>query len=137
MKFNQVSQATSHRMKQVRQKNTAPELILRRLLHAEGYRYILHDKRLPGHPDMVFPRRKKVIFVHGCFWHGHICARAKLPKTNVEFWSEKIEKNKARDKSVVAQLRRHGWGVAIVWECSLGHSSIHTTLSRLRTFLKS
>ena len=107
-------------MGRVGSKNTTPELAVRRLVFSMGYRYRLHDIRLPGKPDLVFSGRRKVIFVNGCFWHGHKrCRYARLPKTNVDFWREKIERNRARDRKNKAQLTRLGWGVLVVWQCEL------------------
>ena len=91
---------------------------VRRLLHGLGYRYRLHDKKLPGKPDLVFPRRRRVILVHGCFWHGHPgCRESKMPSTNREYWVAKLEKNYARDRVHLRDLRRLGWKVLVVWEC--------------------
>ena len=102
----------------VRQKNTKPELIVRSLLHRMGYRFRLHRKDLPGKPDIVLPRYKKIIFVHGCFWHGHTgCPRSTRPKTNSEYWERKIDKNINRDKQHVKTLREMGWSILIIWEC--------------------
>jgi|GEM_PF-134723 DNA mismatch endonuclease (patch repair protein) len=100
-------------------RNTAPEMHIRTMLHRIGYRYRLHYKNLPGTPDLVFPGRKCVIFVHGCFWHGHTCRRAALPATNVSFWSEKIGKNRQRDERTVCVLQAEGWRVLIVWQCEM------------------
>jgi DNA mismatch endonuclease (patch repair protein) len=99
--------------------NTRPELTLRRALHAAGWRYRLHDRALPGRPDLVFPGRKAVVFVNGCFWHGHACHLFKWPQTREEFWRAKIGANVARDRRVRVQLREAGWRVAEVWECTL------------------
>lgn len=106
-------------MSRIRGRNTKPEMIIRRGLHARGLRYRLHDRTLAGRPDLVFPKFKAVIFVHGCFWHGHNCPLFKLPMTRTEFWDTKISSNRARDNRAVATLLEHGWRVAIVWECSL------------------
>lgn len=112
-------QKRSEVMARVRGKDTKPELLVRRHLHAAGLRYVLHDKRMPGTPDLVFPSRM-VIFVHGCFWHGHEgCRRAKIPATRADFWHAKIEGNKARDKRLVAELEALGWSVRTVWQCSI------------------
>lgn len=109
-------------MKRVRQKNTKPELILRRLLWSFGYRYRLHDGRLPGSPDMVFPGRRKVVFVHGCFWHSHPgCKLATVPKTRPEFWIRKLAANVERDHRKEALLRAQRWEVLVVWQCELKH----------------
>lgn len=107
-------------MRAVKSKNTKPELALRKALHALGYRYRLNVKALPGKPDLVFPRYKTVIFMHGCFWHGHQCKRGnRTPKTNRAYWSDKIARNKARDKKNAAALTALGWRVITVWECEL------------------
>lgn len=105
-------------MSGIQGKNTKPELLVRRGLHARGFRYSLHTKKLPGKPDLVMPKWKVAIFVHGCFWHRHQCALSKLPSTNTEFWYSKLETNSKRDGLVESQLRLAGWRVAIVWECS-------------------
>lgn len=105
-------------MSHVRTKNTQPELVVRSLLHAMGYRFRLHRKDLPGSPDIVLPKHRAVIFVHGCFWHGHPgCSRAKRPSTNTAFWNEKIDRNIARDAEAEAKLREAGWRVLVVWQC--------------------
>ena len=116
-----VSRTTRSRMMAaVRQKDTAPEMLVRRLVHGMGYRYRLHVKGLPGKPDLVFHARSKVVFVNGCFWHGHDCAKGGLPKSNVRFWRGKIEKNRERDAKAVSELERRGWEVRVVWQCELG-----------------
>jgi DNA mismatch endonuclease (patch repair protein) len=121
-------------MARVRGKNTRPELIVRKLVFAAGYRYRLHVRTLPGSPDMVFPGRKKVIFVHGCFWHRHDnCNLARMPKSRVEFWSDKLNGNKARDARTYDALRQAGWQVHVVWECELG--DLTTLEEDLRAFL--
>lgn len=104
-------------MSGIQGKNTRPEMILRRALHRAGFRYRLHDKRLPGKPDIVLPKYKTVIFVHGCFWHHHDCKYFKWPKTRPDFWQEKIEGNVERDKKVVRELEAEDWNVVIIWEC--------------------
>lgn len=106
-------------MSRIRGKDTKPEMILRRGLHAMGFRYRLHRKGLPGKPDLVFPRYRAVIFVHGCFWHGHDCPMFKLPATRTEFWREKIVANQERDRAAIEALQAAGWRVLIVWECAL------------------
>src|SRR5262249_50067746 len=103
----------------IRGANTKPELLLRRALHCQGFRYRLHSRDLPGRPDLVFPRYHAVIFVHGCFWHGHECPMCKVPATRPEFWATKIDANRARDRSAVKRLREGGWRVLMVWECAL------------------
>lgn len=105
-------------MKRVRRKDTAPELAVRRRLHARGLRFRLHDRSLPGTPDLVFKRRATVVFVHGCFWHGHECRHGAVrPKTNAAFWARKIADNRARDRRKSGVLRALGWHVEVVWEC--------------------
>ncbi len=106
-------------MSSVGRKDTAPEMELRRSLHKIGLRYRLHDKRLAGSPDIVFPRFEAVVFVHGCFWHRHGCKATTTPATNVAFWREKFDANVARDRRDIAILRHAGWRVAVVWQCSL------------------
>lgn len=105
-------------MSGIQGKNTKPEIIVRRGMHARGFRYSLHTQKLPGKPDLVMPKWKVAIFVHGCFWHRHKCSLSKLPSTNTEFWYSKLETNTQRDELVASQLRLAGWRVAIVWECS-------------------
>ena len=107
-------------MRSVGQRNTKPEMVVRRRLHALGYRFRLHRKDLPGTPDIVLPSRKMVIFVHGCFWHRHKgCGKASTPKTRVDFWSEKFERNVSRDERKESELRAAGWRVVTVWECQV------------------
>ena len=107
-------------MAAVRGKDTAPELRVRRLLWRTGYRYRLHAETLPGKPDLALPGRRAAVFVHGCFWHGHDCARgARAPKANAAYWSGKIARNRSRDERVAAELRDMGWRPVIVWECEL------------------
>lgn len=105
-------------MAAVKGKDTKPEMIVRRAAHALGYRYRLHRKDLPGKPDLVFPGRRKAVFVHGCFWHGHDCARGRRkPKQNADYWAAKIARNVARDRASQAALADAGWAVLTVWEC--------------------
>lgn len=106
-------------MSGVRGKDTRPELIVRRGLHAMGFRYRLHDRKLPGRPDLVFPGLKAVILVHGCFWHGHGCHLFKWPASRIEFWREKISGNRERDAGNLVRLRDAGWRVLVIWECAL------------------
>jgi DNA mismatch endonuclease (patch repair protein) len=118
----------SERMSRIRGKDSRPELALRRVLHRLGLRYRLHAKDMPGKPDIVFPRHKTVVFVHGCFWHRHIgCKIATTPKSNTPFWLEKFEKNVARDSRATATLRAKGWRVFVVWECDLTPSKAQLT----------
>ena len=113
-------EARRHTMQAVKSKDTGPEMSVRRLLHAQGYRYRLHRKDLPGCPDLVFSSRKKVIFVHGCFWHGHHCVRGnRVPVHNREYWVEKIGRNKIRDQKAARLLRQLGWKRMVIWECDL------------------
>ena len=113
-----VQDSVSLRMKRVKQRDTAPELIVRKILFAAGYRYRVHRRDLPGSPDIVFPGRRKVIFVNGCFWHGHEnCSRASLPKTRFQYWNDRILKNRERDARSIASLEKLGWAVDTVWEC--------------------
>ncbi|GAN87812.1 MULTISPECIES: very short patch repair endonuclease [Acetobacteraceae] len=115
-----VDPVRSRTMRAVKSKNTSPELVVRKLIHAMGYRFRLHRKDLPGTPDLVFPGRKMALFVNGCFWHGHDCQRgARIPKNNVEYWTKKIERNRARDKETLISLQKLGWRVHVVWECEL------------------
>lgn len=112
----------SERMARVRSRDTRPEQAVRKLLFAMGYRYRLHVKQLPGNPDIVFPARRKIVFVHGCFWHRHKnCHLARMPKSRRTFWRDKLEGNRLRDGRVAAALRRAGWSVATVWECQLAN----------------
>ena len=112
-------EARSALMARIRGKDTRPELAVRSMLHAMGFRFRLHRRDLPGTPDIVLPGRRKAIFVHGCFWHGHRCGCARLPKTRLDYWGPKIAANRARDGRKAAALRREGWSVAAVWECQL------------------
>lgn len=112
----------SERMSRVRASDTKPEMRVRRLVHGLGYRYRLHRKNLPGKPDLVFPGRKKVIFVHGCFWHRHPdpnCPLARLPKSRLDFWLPKLEGNRERDERNAAKLKELGWQLLVIWECQL------------------
>jgi DNA mismatch endonuclease, patch repair protein len=109
----------SWNMSRVKGRDTTPELLVRRLLCSQGYRYRLHRSDLPGNPDIVFPSRRKVIFVHGCFWHGHSCPRGRAPSSNREFWVRKIAKNKARDRKNLRALRKLQWEELTLWECEL------------------
>lgn len=118
-----VDAATRSRMMAgIQGKNTRPELFLRKALHAMGFRYRLGGKGLPGKPDIVFPRRRVVIFVHGCFWHMHECKYFKWPATNPQFWHEKLDGNVQRDRRVAVELQSRGWTVLTVWECELKES---------------
>ena len=107
-------------MAAIKGKDTRPEMIVRRYLHSLGLRYSLHSSKLPGHPDIVLRRLKTVVFVHGCFWHGHEgCRYFKMPKSRTEYWEKKIARNRERDAMVKAELREMGWNVKTVWECDI------------------
>jgi DNA mismatch endonuclease, patch repair protein len=121
-------------MRSVKSINTGPEIIVRRLLHRLGYRYRLHRRDLPGRPDIVFFSRRKIIFVHGCFWHSHNCPQGiRTPKTNTDYWRRKIHRNQERDASNVGKLEANSWEVLVIWECELKNLS-HVT-ERLMAFL--
>src|SRR5436190_3050879 len=110
----------SYNMSRIRAKDTKPEMLVRKFLHANGFRYKLHDKKLPGKPDIVLPKYKTVIFVHGCFWHGHKdCKYFVVPKTRTEWWLTKIDRNKLNDAKSKRVLKKKGWKVLELWECDL------------------
>lgn len=126
----------SERMSRVRGKDTRPEMVVRRLVHGMGYRYRLHRRDLPGRPDLSFGKRGKAIFVHGCFWHRHAdpgCKLARLPKSRLEFWLPKLERNKERDESNIRLLEEKGWKVLVIWECEIANSSF--LAGRIQAFL--
>jgi len=123
----------SAQMAKVRSKNTKPEMTVRKLIYSLGYRYRLHRKELPGKPDIVFVSRKKVIFVNGCFWHGHHCSLGRIPKSRVDFWVNKINGNNKRDKTNIRKLKRLGWKVLVLWECQL--KSNEKMILKIRKFL--
>ena len=132
---SEVDPLRSALMSRVRQKDTTPEIIVRKLLHALGYRFRLHRNDLPGRPDIVLPPRKSVVFVHGCFWHHHPnCRKATIPKTRTDFWIEKFEKNKERDRRKISELKKLGWRVLVIWECET--TQPRKTEKRLSTFLE-
>ena len=121
-------------MRAIRSKDTKPEMRVRRLVHGMGYRYRLHGSHLPGNPDLVFGPRRKVIFVHGCFWHGHHCKRGdRLPKSNRTYWTNKIQESKRRDSRNLESLHHAGWRALIVWECQLKHAD--QLAARVRSYL--
>lgn len=120
-------------MQSVKQKDTGPEQVVRRALFAAGYRYRLHRRDLPGSPDIVFPSRRKAIFVHGCFWHGHGCAKGRASKSRVEYWGPKLEANRARDERNVRDLMAMGWDVLVVWQCEL--ADIQTAVLKITAFV--
>ena len=124
-------------MASVKSRDTAPEMRVRRLVHRLGFRFRLHRHDLPGTPDLVFPRLGRVIFVHGCFWHLHSCRKGRTaPQTRAAFWRAKREGNAARDKAVIASLRRSGWRVLVVWECQTHVIANGQLQSRLLKFLR-
>ena len=117
----------SENMRRIRSKGMEPELLVRKLVHRLGYRYRLHGKGLPGKPDLIFPSRRKVIFVHGCFWHQHSrksCRITRVPKSNLGYWLPKLERNKRRDAQNRRKLRRLGWDYLVVWECQAGQEAM-------------
>lgn len=118
-------------MRRVGQKNTKPEMVVRKFLHGNGYRFRLHRKDLPGHPDIVLPKHRAAIFVHGCFWHGHSCRRGKRPATNTEFWDKKLLGNLERDKANYKKLSALGWRVVVIWECEIKNLAEHPLLKIL------
>lgn len=109
----------SRMMSGIRGKNTKPELQIRKQLHSRGFRYVIHDERLPGKPDLVFPKYRAVMMINGCFWHGHDCHLFKWPSTRREFWQNKIMGNKKRDEESLSHLEGLGWRVLTIWECSI------------------
>ena len=120
----------------VKSKNTRPELTVRRLVYGLGYRYRLHDTSLPGKPDLVFRSRRKVIFIHGCFWHGHAdCPKARIPKTRQDFWKEKMGNNARRDEENERALDRLGWKHLIIWQCQI--KNVETVKGQVVAFLES
>lgn len=124
----------SERMSRVRGKDTKPELMVRRLVHSMGFRYRLHRRDLPGSPDLVFPKLRKVIFVHGCFWHRHEgCPNNRTPKSKKEFWVPKLESNRVRDQLNQERLKQEGWECLVIWECELGNQE--ELRSNLQQFL--
>ena len=135
-----VDRATRSRMMSgIRSKDTGIEISVRKALFAKGFRYRLNQKDLPGKPDMVFPRYQAIVFVHGCFWHGHDCVLFRLPATNREFWQVKIEGNRTRDARNFEALTKMGWRVAVVWECALrakGEEALVKIANRLAGWLR-
>jgi len=125
----------SRRMALVRCKDTKPELMVRRLVHSLGFRYRLHNAKLPGRPDLVFGGRRKIIFVHGCFWHRHgrKCPLTRLPKSKLDFWRTKLEQNRIRDRKNYRSLRASGWDILVLWECELGN--VECVAEKIAAFL--
>ncbi|MBO9620731.1 MAG: DNA mismatch endonuclease Vsr [Niabella sp.] len=123
----------SYNMSRIRSKDTKPEMLVRKFLFANGFRYRLHNKKLPGKPDIVLPKYKTVIFVHGCFWHGHQnCRYFKIPQTRTQWWTNKIDGNIVNDQKAVKALKGAGWKVIVVWGCELKPDNKNTTLSGLK-----
>ena len=133
-----VDKATRSRMMSgIRGKNTSPELTVRKALHAAGLRFRIHAKHIPGRPDIVLPRFKTAVLVHGCFWHRHPrCKFAYTPRSNISFWKEKFASNVARDRRAIRALRREGWNVFVVWECEIAEQSLARLISRIRRNLR-
>lgn len=123
-------------MSHIRSTNTKPEELVRKFLFSNGFRYRKNDKRLPGKPDIVLPKYKTVVFVNGCFWHMHNCSRSRLPKSNLDYWGPKIQRNRERDESNYKQLTESGWNVIVVWECELKKSVQDERLELLRTEIR-
>lgn len=123
----------SAQMAKVRSRDTKPEMLVRRLVHRMGYRYRLHRRDLPGKPDLVFGTKKKVIFIHGCFWHGHDCPLGRIPKSRVDFWENKIRTNRSRDEAHLVKLEESGWKSLVIWECQL--KKVDELENRIREFL--
>ena len=127
----------SYRMSRIRSVSTKPEILLRKSLWRRGFRYRMNAKNLPGSPDIILPKYKTTIFVHGCFWHGHKgCKNYTIPKTNTDFWTDKIARNQERDQEVWRQLEALGWAVIIVWECQLKKSAIVETVDHIEAEIK-
>ena len=121
-------------MQAVKPKNTSPEIAVRRLLFSRGYRYRVHYQKLPGKPDIAFPSRRKAIFVHGCFWHGHDCSKGQPPKSNQDYWLPKLQANTTRDHKKTAEIKEMGWEVLIVWQCEIANKE--ALVGRLEDFLE-
>jgi DNA mismatch endonuclease, patch repair protein len=136
-----VDKATRSRMMAgIRGKNTKHELAIRKALYRRGFRYRLHSSKIPGKPDLVFHSRKAVIFVHGCFWHGHECSLFRLPSTRTDFWEKKIDSNRERDRKVSGQLSDLGWRQLVIWECAMrgkNAESLETVAERAAGWLRS
>lgn len=129
-----VDKATRSRMMSgIRGKNTSPELIVRKFLHAQGLRYKLHAKDLPGKPDLVFPKYGVVIFVHGCFWHRHSgCRYSTTPSSNQNFWMQKFDDNVRRDREAIKKLKKAGWRVLVIWECDMTDKTLEMLLRKIK-----
>ena len=125
-------------MRRIKPEGTKPEIFIRKLIHSMGYRYRLHRKDLPGKPDMVFPKYRKVIFVNGCFWHRHEgCQRATLPTTNFDFWEKKLSGNVNRDKANYSKLKDMGWRYLIIWQCEIKKTKLEALIKNIKEFLES
>lgn len=122
-------------MAAVKSKGTTPEMFVRRLVHSLGYRYRLHIRTLPGTPDLVFPRLRKIINVNGCFWHLHNCPRCRIPSSRRDYWLKKLQRNAARDKKTLRKLRHAGWRVLVLWECQATSAKLTQLRNRVVTFL--
>lgn len=129
----------SRMMSGIKAKDTKPEMAIRKMLHAAGFRYRLHDKRLPGKPDLVLPKYRTAVFVHGCFWHGHeSCSLFRIPKSKTEFWEGKISQNIKRDSRNISELLANGWRVLVIWECATKGANKMTSedlIREIKTFL--
>jgi len=135
MNDSKASKERSRIMRAIKSKDTKPEMVVRRLLFSKGFRYRLHDKTLPGKPDIIFKSKNKIIFVHGCFWHGHDCKRgSRIPKKNREYWTQKIRKNVIRDSKHLSDLKALGWDILILWECEL--KELEAIELKLKEFLE-
>lgn len=122
----------SYNMSRIKGKDTKPEILVRKFLFAKGLRYRLHDKKFPGKPDLVFPKYKKIVFIHGCFWHGHEgCKYFVVPKTRTDWWLNKINKNKEKDNNSILKLKEEGWHTIVVWECDLKSKKREEVLNNL------
>ena len=128
------SDLRSRLMGRIRGRNTKPEMLIRRMVHRMGFRYRLHRQDLPGTPDLVFPSRKKVIFVHGCFWHQHDCPRGARPTSNKKFWDAKLDNNIRRDQEAMSLLEDRGWSILVVWECEM--KNLEELKDRMKAFLR-
>lgn len=127
----------SYNMSRIKGKDTKPEILVRKFLFSQGFRYRLHDKKFPGKPDLVFPKYKKLVFIHGCYWHGHEgCKYFVPPKTRTEWWMNKINENKKRDERNIAELKKIMWQPIIIWECELKPDKREKTLEKLVRKLK-
>jgi DNA mismatch endonuclease (patch repair protein) len=130
-------QKRSEIMSRIRGSHTKPERIVRSMLHSNGYRYRLHNKKLIGTPDIVLKKYQAVIFVHGCFWHGHDCQRYSKPKSNKKFWIDKVFRNQRRDKKTIKALLKDGWRVSVVWECALKPKNLESVFRKLDSWIQS